>query len=153
MKPIKKIDISAMKKADTICLRTVTVSPGVYTSTVECSKKKSDSNPFEDNYIFNVDHKYNPIPFNKDRFCFEMFNMYDWDLSPLKTAISLLREDDTIQLVWYKDAGNTEDLKKNDFVSDHLYLEIIRKGEVKYNFLLSVSTGRDNSARMIKCYR
>jgi len=147
---IKRIDINAMRQANTICFRTVKkANEEEMTTTVECSKKGSENDPFESSHIFNAISKGRPL-FNNTLYCFESFSLYSFSFCPLKTVISLLRVDDTIKLVWYKDAGKTEDLEKNGFVSDHLYLEVIRKDKVKYNFLLSVSTGRDNSARMIK---
>jgi len=153
---IKRIDINAMKQADSICFRTVKKNEKMVT-TIECSKKKSETTPFESNHVFMGECKNKAVQCigsflspKEPMHCFEMFSLYDFDFCPLKTAISLLKVDDTIRLVWYKGAGSTEDLKENGFVSDHLYLEIIRKDKVKYNFLLSVSTGRDNSARMIK---
>ena len=153
MTPITKLDIKAMKQANAVCFRTVKKADKEETiNTVECHKEKSKDNPFESTHIFNVDCKNKPLK-RDSLYCFEHFSLYDFNFCPLKTIITLLREGDTIQLVWDKDAGSTEDLKKNDFVSDHLYLEVIRKDEVKYNFLLSVSTGRNNSGRMIKNYR
>ncbi len=150
MKTIKKIDIQAMKQADTICFRTENSI-----STVECYKKKSDDNPFDSDHVFNVESKqrYINYSYKNKTYCFSHHSMYDFEFCPLKTVISLLRENDTIQLVWYQGAGDTEDLKENGFVSDHLYIEIIRKDKVKYNFLIHVSTGRDNSARMIKHHK
>jgi len=145
--PITKLDINAMKKADTICFRTVKNK-----STIECSIDPDTINPFGKKHIFNVQSKISAIhgmsPENAN--CFSFYKLYDFNFCPLKTVINLLREEDTINLVWYKGAGDISDLKENNFISDHLYIEVLRKEKVKYNFLIQVSTGRNNSSRMIR---
>lgn len=142
---ITKAQIRAMKKADVICFRTVDDI-----SYVECSQ---ESNLLS--YLsFSVSTKHKSIQSihgdEGNRRCFSYHPMYTWDFCPVKTVISLLREGDTIILVWYKDAGNNEELKKDAMISDHFYVEIKRKDKIKYNFLIKVSTGKDNSGRMIR---
>jgi hypothetical protein len=146
---LTKLNINAMKKADTICFRTENE-----VSTVECSKKKNENDPYGSSHNFNVEAKHKTIHGGNDNnYCFSYHSLYDFELCPLKTVVSLLKVDDSIKLVWYKDAGATEDLIKNSFISDHFYIEVSRKDKIKYNFLINVSTGRDNSARMIKHHK
>lgn len=141
---ITKGAIRTMKKSDAICFRTEKSI-----STVECSKRDD----YDNTYKFEAQTRFKSIHgmrVPKNYKCFCMISLYDGEFCPMKTVISLLKEDDIFRFVWYEGAGNTDQMEKVNFVSDHLYLEIVRKEKVKYNFLIHVSTGQNNTARMIK---
>lgn len=137
---ITKANIQTMKQAEVICFKTEKD-----TSTMECFKKDE----YNSTAIIQVETKQKSIN-RLNRSCISHHKLYDWELCPIKTMVSLLKENDTVQLVWDENAGNTKDLIKAGFVSDYFYIEIVRKEKIKYNLLISTNTGKDNSGRMIK---
>lgn len=134
---ITKANIQTMKQAGVILFKTEKDI-----STIECLKKDE----YNSTYTIQVETKINSI----NKCCFSHHELYDRELCPVKTMVSLLKEADTIQLVWDENAGNTKDLIETGFVSDYFYIEILRKEKIKYKFLIAVNTGKDNSGRMIK---
>ena len=140
---LTKTNILAMKRADSICFRT---QNGI--STIECIKEKDDTNPYGSSYTFKVEVQHKSIRGNdkSNPTCFYHSAIYKWDFCPIRSMISSLKPDDIIKLVWYKDT----DILENNYISDSLYIEIIRKDKIKYNLLITTQTGRDNRFRMIK---
>ena len=82
--------------------------------------------------------------------CFHNETVYHWDKTDhIHSVLSLLRENDKIELVWMHDGGTSKMLKEKGLVSDMLQLKIIRKDKIKYEFLIERSlTGLED--RMCK---
>jgi hypothetical protein len=70
-----------------------------------------------------------------------------------RTIASLLREDDRLELVWYRDAGSNGYMKRHGLHGDRLQIVIHRPHKTGFQhllFLIESQCCENNSARMIR---
>lgn len=103
-----------------------------------------------------LDEYERPAVWNPTYEAFDMIHTPSYD-KVWQTAVSLLRAGDVLRLRWGRGAGTTLDMQKVGFVGDRLLLEVSRtnaQGKITtLTFHVGQTTGRDNSARMIKKVR
>jgi len=139
-KGITKMDIKALKKADSVVF---------HINEIIAIKEKEDD-PFpEMQYAIPVD--YEKEAYGKDMFYKAQYVlMWAKDNAVWQTIISLLREGDKIILSWKKGWGDNELLEDAGLTEDALYLKVQRKGKTKYTFLLITRIGRKGVGGLVQ---
>ena len=152
MRKLEKIELNAIRKADTLVIRHV----GDRMARIECIKKpthkEKENNPYADEKRYYIEGVSDSLR-DEHEAC-EVISCYEWSGDAIETMRYFLKAGDGIWLDWRIDAHQNDYMRKNNLHGDVLYLKISRTSKAgktrTFSFLLESQVCENNSARMIK---
>jgi len=154
MTTLTKIDISALRKADSLCVhlsRDYTIARAIKRN------PKTETNPFASDveHIVNANIRLATMRGEAELAagqvkCFSMSNLYPSQRHPATLILRTLREGDEITFRFAADAHSNCYIAAAGLHADTLYLDVLRKGKTIAYWELETSVCPDNSVRMCK---
>jgi len=152
MKKLEKIDIMAIKKADTLVIRHI----GDKMARIECIKKptfkEKENNPYANEKRYHIEGINDNLS-DEYEAC-EVIWCYEWSDGTTETMRSFLKTGDEIYLDWGIDYHTNDYMKRANLHGDVLFLKIVRTSkagkQARFTFKISSQVCENNSARMIK---
>lgn len=148
MNPLTSVDIAALRKADSILFHHKDDDGKI--AAVKEAREASARNPFptESRHVIPVESSVRRFTRGEGNaytaFCMISSAQY----SPAWTTIAaLLRAGDVLSLAWYR-GNNSPVITDAGLVRDELRLCVKRGDKQRFVFIVEVSVGQDNTARM-----
>jgi hypothetical protein len=150
--PLSRLDIAALRKADSVVFRQSFDRTGEIVAIKEPTQTQRERDPFAQEVRHRIAVGSHVHTYGREsgarHSAFEMIQNADY--APAWTTIAgLLRVGDIVSLSWLR-GNQTESLNGAGMVRDELRLAVKRGERGRFVFLVSVRVGPDNSARMTK---
>ncbi len=149
---LTKLDIAAMRAANTLCVHLTAHNPTGLVRLIKHADRSKDVFAQDAEHVLadcevNLYGFHNRTAIRDGGKCFSLINFYHSQHTPASCIIRTLRIGDVISFQFYPDAHSNQYVKNAGLHADVLYMNV-KRGDKRFTWKLDCQVCPNNSARM-----